>query len=214
MLYWANNANRKTRKDDSKMKSFALVFVTVACLGYVGCDRVANPSNGPVAVVDLDAVAQKLGRDKQILQLIEQRQVSLNEQLASAQNSLIQQLNQKKNEFGDLSDEESKQLVQLQNQANTIIATTRTQAQSNLSSFQQEVVNRFRAETKPIVMELAAKKGCRVVLSKNDSVVFAFDATVDLTDEVAAAMQAKGSSSPSPAAQVKQAAAQTNTKKL
>ncbi len=177
------------------MKTFKVFLATLACMAIAGCDQFNKSNNGPVAVVDLDAVAQKLGKDKQILQMIEQRQGNLNEQLASTQNSLIQQLNQKKSEFGELNEEETQQLVQLQNKANSILATTRTQAQSNLTSFQQEVVDRFRAETKTIVMEMAAKKGCRVVLSKNDSVVFAFDSTVDLTDEVAAYMQSKGAPS-------------------
>ena len=180
------------------MKTFKVVFASVACLVIAGCDQFTKTSNGPVAVIDLDAVAQKLGKDKQIVQMIEQRQVSLNEQLSATQNSLIQQLNQKKSEFGELSDEETKQLVQLKNQANNIIATTRTQAQTNLNSFQQEVVNRFRTEVKPIVMDLATKKGCRMVLSKNDSIVFAFDSTVDLTDEVVATMKSKVATSAAP----------------
>ena len=182
------------------MKLTSLAFACLAGLSLVGCNRDSNSGNGPVAVVDLDAVAQKVGRDQQILQMIEKRQVSLNEQVIATQNSLIQQLNQKKSEFGDLSDEETKELAQLQNQANTILATTRTQAQSNLTSFQLEVVNRFRAEIRPIALELAAKKGCRVVLSKNDSVVFAFDSTVDLTDEVAAQLKSKTSTAQSTAA--------------
>lgn len=171
------------------MKYYSLLLVTLVCLAFVGCERSTQANNGPVAVVDLDAVAKRLGKDKQILQMIEQRQVSLNEQLAATQNSLIQQLNQKKSEFGELNDDETNQLAQLQNQANSILLTSKTQAQSNLTMYQQEVVNRFRAETKPIAMELAAKKGCRVVLSKNDSVVFAFDATVDLTDDLVAHLQ-------------------------
>lgn len=206
------------------MKTTVALFTAFTCLAIAGCDQTAKMNDGPVAVIDLDAVAQKLGKDKQILQMIEQRQVSLNEQLSATQSSLIQQLNQKKSEFGDLSDDEAKQLLQLQNQANSIIATTRTQAQSNLNSFQQEVVNRFRAEAKPIVMELAAKKGCRVVLSKNDSVVFAFDTTVDLTNEVAAAMTSKvaqSAASQTPTNQTsskapapdKQASLQSNPKK-
>lgn len=185
----------------------------MTCLTYVGCNQASNLNNGPVAVVDLDAVAQKVGKDKQILQMIAQRQVSLNEQVMATQKSLIDQLNQKKSEFGELTDEESKQLAQLQNQANSILATTQTQAQTNLTSFQQEVVNRFRAEIKPIAMELATKRGCRVVLSKNDSVVFAFDKTVDLTDEVAAYMQSKTAPAAATEASVKQATATTNPKK-
>lgn len=174
-----------------------IALMTCVCLTVVGCNRNANSENGPVAVVDLDAVAKKLGKDKQILQMIEQRQVSLNEQVIAAQQSLIQQLNQKKLEFGEVSDEEAKELSQLQTKANTILASTRTQAQSNLTNFQLDVVNRFRAEVKPIALELATRKGCRVVLSKNDSVVFAFDEAIDLTDEVTAVMQSKPDSTSS-----------------
>lgn len=176
------------------MKRFCLTLMTMTCLTFVGCQPSASSNHSPVAVVDLDAVAKRLGKDKQILQMIDQRQSSLNEQLVAAQKSLIQQLNQKKNEFGELNDVEAKQLEQLQNQANSILATSKSQAQSNLTIYQQEVVNRFRTETKPIVMKLAAKKGCRVVLSKNDSVVFAFDSTVDLTDDLVAYLQSQSPS--------------------
>jgi Skp family chaperone for outer membrane proteins len=202
------------------MKNVAQTLLILACLTNFGCDHSTHSGNGPVAVVDLDAIARKIGKDKQMLEMIEQRQVSLNDQVIAAQNSLIEQLNQKKSELGKIGDEESRQLLQLQGQANSILATTRTQAQTNLTSFQQEVVDRFRNEIKPVAMELATQKGCRVVLSKNDSVVFAFDETVDLTDEVAAKILSEGSSPTSSRSaikatesSVKQAAVQTNPKK-
>lgn len=201
------------------MKTLSTLLVPLTCLVFAGCDRLSSSNNGPVAVVDLDAVAQKLGKDKQILQMIEQRQVSLNEQVLATQNSLIQQLNQKKSELGEVSEEEAKQLAQLQTQANKILATTRTQAQANLTNYQLEVITRFRAEAKPIAMELAAKKGCRVVLSNNDSVVFAFDSTVDLTDDLVAQLKSKSetvtateTAAKVPPAAVKQAAATEQSK--
>jgi Outer membrane protein (OmpH-like) len=175
----------------------------------MGCNQ-SDSDNGPVAVIDLDAVAQNLGKDKRILQMIEQRHLTLNEQVLATQQSLIQQLNQKKLEFGDVSDEEAKELAQLHTQANTILASTRTQAQSNLTNFQLDVVKRFRADVKPIAMELATKKGCRVVLSKNDSVVFAFDETIDLTNEVTLAMQSTVSPEAGESA-VKQASAEATS---
>ena len=203
------------------MKKFSMLLVLLASLASTGCQRSSSPNHGPVAVVDLDGVAQKLGRDKQILQLIEQRQVTLNEQVDATQKSLIQQLNQKKSEFGELNEEETRQLADLQTKANAVLANTRNQAQINLTAFQQETIDRFRAEAKPIALEVAARKGCRVVLSKNDSVVFAFDETVDLTNELVDIMRSKVPSVPaSPAstrpedAPVKQASApqKTNSK--
>ena len=128
------------------MRMIISLATAFACLAVTGCNQNTVPNNGPVAVVDLDAVAQKLGKDKQILQLVEQRQVSLNEQVVATQNSLIEQLNKKKLEFGDVSEEEANELAQLQTKANTILATTKSQAQSNLTNFQLDIVNRFRAE--------------------------------------------------------------------
>lgn len=173
------------------MKFSMLGLIASICLVSSGCDGLATSNPSPIGVVDLDAVAQRLGRDKQILQLIEQRQTHLNETLVATQNSLIEQLNRKKSEFGELSTDEAKQLAQLQNQANSILTSTKNQALTNLTTFQQETVDRFRAEAKPIIMELAASKGVRIVLSKNDSVVFAFDTTIDLTDEVFARMKSQ-----------------------
>lgn len=173
------------------MKTLIALLTAIALLPVMGCNRTTSSSSGPVAVVDLDAIAQKLGKDKQILQMIEQRQLNLNEQVVATQKSLIQQLNQRKSEFGEVNEDEAKELAQLQNKANVILTTTRTQAQANLTNFQLDIVNRFRAEVKPIALEIASKKGCRVVLSKNDSVLFAFDESIDLTDEVTETMRSK-----------------------
>ena len=177
------------------MRRLLLISAAIIYLTTTGCSQHANSGYGPIALVDLDAVAQKLGKDKEIMQMIEQRQVNLNEQVVATQNSLLQQLNQKKAELGDISDDKAKELDQLQVKANTILASTRTQAQSNLTNYQLEVINRFRDEVRPIAMEIAAKKGFHLVMSKNDSVVFAFQETIDLTDEITAAMQSKLASS-------------------
>ena len=72
------------------MGSLAVGCLLAACLA--GCNRPEGPASanrqaqnvlGAVAVIDLDAVAQKLGRDKAMSEAIQQHQAALNQQLAN-----------------------------------------------------------------------------------------------------------------------------------
>ena len=64
------------------------VCASVACLAVTlvsGCNRQSGTGEtaavGAVAVIDLDAIAQRLGSDKQIAEAISKRQTSLSQQL-------------------------------------------------------------------------------------------------------------------------------------
>ena len=47
------------------------------------------------------------------------------------------------------------------------------------------MINRFREEVKSVARKVASDKGLSIVVTKNDSVIFAYDSTVDITNEVA-----------------------------
>jgi Skp family chaperone for outer membrane proteins len=172
------------------MKYSWLLFVVSFVLAFSGCDRNKDSDSMSVAIVDLDLIAKRLGRDAQMKQSIEQRQLNLNQQIQSVQSSFLEQLKTKQSEFGDSpSEEQSGLLLAMQREANLKLNSVRQQAQGNMTQFEQSVINQFREEAKPIAQKLAAKKGCKIVLTKNDTVIFSFDSVVDITEDVVAQMK-------------------------
>lgn len=171
------------------MKSVFPLLVMSLPLVFSGCDQSKSTGNG-VAIVDLDLIAQRLGRDAKMKESIEQRQLNLNQQIVTVQNSFLEQLKTKQSEFGETPTESQTQmLTAMQREANLKLNSVRQQAQGNMSQFQQSVINQFREEAKPIAEKLAAEKGCKIVLTKNDTVIFAFDSVVDITEDMITRMK-------------------------
>ena len=140
---------------------------------------------GGVAILDLDAIAKRFGCDKQMSTSIQQREASLNQQLASIKSSYAKQIVEKRQEFGDTpTDEQAKLLADIQRQAGASLNKVRQQAKNNLNRHGSLLIQGFRKEIKPIAREVAREKGLSIIVTKNDSVVFDYDTTVDITEGV------------------------------
>lgn len=189
----------------------AKVAVSAFCLSAVallaGCDTQgstsrdqsdgspANAASG-VAVIDLDAVAQKLGRDVQMANSIQQQAGSLNEQLKQYQVTLRGQFEEKKSQCEArppaTEEEQQRQQAELQlydRQLGSQLIQAKQKAQQHLNSRRLRLIQQFRDEVKPVAQEVAAELGLHVVVTKNDSVVYSFDPHADITDRVVARMR-------------------------
>ena len=157
------------------------------------------PGVGTVAILDLDMVAKQLGRDKQMNNSIQQCQVTLNQQLAAIKASYEKQISEKQGEFGDTPTHEQVQhLASVRRQASVNLNQVQQKARNNLSQHGAQLIQRFRDEMKPIAREAAAEKGLSVIVTKNDNVIFDYDAAVDITEAVVQKMLARqASGSPS-----------------
>ncbi|MBC8871292.1 MAG: OmpH family outer membrane protein [Planctomycetes bacterium] len=183
------------------------LFVSLVVAFLVGCDRQdVKPaaSTGGVAVIDLDAVAAKLGRDLQMSNAAKQQADLLNEQLQQYQVTLRGQYDQKKNEFGaarlETQEKLQKQQAELQlidRQLGTQLNQARAKAQQNLNASKLRLIQQFREEVKPVAQSVATELGLSTVVTKNDSVVFAYASAVDITDRVAERMRGGIASQPS-----------------
>jgi Skp family chaperone for outer membrane proteins len=144
---------------------------------------------GSVAVIDLDAVAQQVGRNAEMAELLKQSETALNEQLQAAQKSYQDQIHAKREEYGERpTDEQLHQLAQLQRQANLNLNQARNQAESDLRIQRTQLINRFREEVKPVARAVAAERGLSIVVTKNDTVVFTYESSVDITAAVGEAL--------------------------
>jgi len=190
------------------MRAFTLLAF-IACLVAAmaaGCNRqpsVAEKSNiGAVAVIDLDAIAQRLGSDKQIAESISKRQSSLSQQLVELAKSYSQQIAERQKTLAEAPPEESKvTLANWQQQASASLNKVKQQAELDLQNHRARLVAQFRDEIKPAARRVAQARGLSVIVTKNDGVLYDFSPAVNITDAVVAELLAtRTASAPQPAA--------------
>jgi len=164
------------------MKMSCVATILTATLFSMGC---GSERTGGVAVVDLDRVASALGRDAVMLQRLQQQEVGLNQKLASVKTSFEKQLTDNFEKLPETpSQEEAQTLLNMKRNANIQLASYQKQASSALGQMKNSAIAEFRAEAMPAARDVAKERGLSVVLTTNDSVVFAFDEAVDITDDV------------------------------
>jgi len=181
------------------MKPF-FAFLILLSISLAGCDRSSFGSpKGGVALVDLDDVAKRLGRDVVIVQELKDASGPLKDQLAAAQKDLQKQFDQTKDAIGAKpSETDSQKLADLGNNLNLQLQQKQQQAQQELNTKRAALVTRFREEIKPVALKIAAGKGLGVVLVKSEVVVLGSQPGLDITDEVVAELISTGSAVPVP----------------
>lgn len=169
------------------MKLSCVATLLTVTLFAVGCGT--DKSSG-VAVVDLDRVASELGRDAVMVRQLQQQQSGLSQQLAAVKNNFEKQIAESYEKLPETPEEEEvKKLLNMKRNANIQLASYQKQASNALGQMKNSVIAEFRAEALPVARQVANERGLAVVLTTNDSVVFAFDKSVDITDAVIAELQ-------------------------
>jgi Skp family chaperone for outer membrane proteins len=177
-------------KRNDSMRVQALL-ATVACLsaGAIGgCNRqpgAEKPVVGAVAVIDLDAIAQRLGSDKQIAESIAKRQTSLSQQLVDLAKSYNQQIAEQKKKLAETPAENGQvTLANWEQQANANLNKVKQQAELDLQKHKAALIAQFRDEIKPAARRVAQARGLSVIMTKNDSVLYDFAPSADITEAV------------------------------
>lgn len=183
------------------MKFSCVATVLAGTLLFVGC---GTQQSGGVAVVDLDRVANELGRSTVMLQQLQLQQNGLNQKLAAVKTSLEAQLNEKIEELPEEpSEEETANFLKLKRNARIQLAGYKQKASNSLGQLKNSAIQGFRSEAMPAAREVAKERGLSVVLTSNDAVVFTFDDAVDITDEVIARLAQNQPSQPAAQAPLK-----------
>ena len=153
-----------------------------------GCDLQGAAPRSDVAIVDIDAVARALGRDDVIAQQIDQA----NQQLSAQVVQIAQNLQGQLQDFQDSLDEaDGEQLEQRTAEANRQLQATQQEARQRAALYRSAVVTQFRNEVQPVASEVARGLGASIVLTSAVPALW-FDPAIDITDEVIAAMRARG----------------------
>lgn len=136
-----------------------------------------------IAVVDLDAIAQRVGRIDETKVAMKQKESELNDKLQLLVSSYETDLKLERDKLGEeASDDKKKDLLLMQQRLTTNVKQAQLSARQELALHKSTILTRFREEVKPIALQVAKEHGMSVVLTAN--LVFAAEGTVDITDEV------------------------------
>lgn len=166
------------------------LLAAFACLGLgvvAGCSRQSadTPAVGAVAVIDLDAIAHRLGSDQQIVSSIAQRQTTLSQKLVELSKQYSQQIEERKKALSETPSKDTEvTLANWQQQANANLNKVKQQAELDLQRHRAQLISQFREEIKPAVRRVAQSRGLSVIVTKNDSVLYDFSPSVDITEAV------------------------------
>jgi Skp family chaperone for outer membrane proteins len=149
--------------------------------------RFVRPQGG-VAVVDLDRVAKELGRDVQMANDLKSNQTALLNELATIQKDANEELKKMQSELGeDAPAEELQKLKQTADVAQQRFNQLQKTADVKLGQRRDFLVANFRQQARPIVYQVAKDHGAKAVVT--ETVLYAFDETIDITDAVIAKMR-------------------------
>ncbi|MBW3538961.1 MAG: OmpH family outer membrane protein [Planctomycetes bacterium] len=146
---------------------------------------------GGVAVIDLDAVLKRLGREPELNEQLELKRKLVNDGVAQLQKQLVEEFLAKQKEIGENpTDEQKRELATMYQRFQSQEFDAKRKAQQEVAEYRNTLVQKFREEVKPVAREAAAAKGLSVVLTKID-IVYVHDPAVDITDEVVGRLSAK-----------------------
>lgn len=178
-----------------------------------GSQAAAGKGGGGVAIVDLDQIAKRIGQDAEMARSIEQASASLNDQLKSIRDKMRVEYQKELAKLAPADDQADPaapgpnpaEAAAIKQRYDQQLAQLETQAREKLMQHRVAVVERFRSEVRPVAEKVARARGQGIVVTKNDSVVFAFLPQADITDAVVEQMQSQPKSASAAASTVKQA---------
>lgn len=142
-------------------------------------------SKQSAAVVDLGAIASKLGSDKQIEAAIARRTGKLNEQLVLVRQQLENQIAvAEKRAAADPEGKQADAIEAVRTQAQRLMAEANHKAAANLKSYRMKLIAEFRQQSKAVASEVARERGISLVVAKNDALVLDYEKAIDITDRV------------------------------
>lgn len=179
----------------------ALACVSLGLTGYIFLGSSPDEGIDPervaparVAVIDLEAVAQRLGRIDAMNQKLRDQGANLNEQLKKIQGNLKSQVATKANEIKSLgaqvTDEQKRKFAGMVQGANQQYDIAKRKAVIFVNKQKAVMVKKFRDEAIAVAKKVAKEQGFDMVMEKNETVVLSFDPSFDITEAVIEAMPA------------------------
>ncbi len=172
--------------------------------GYLGGSSSSSSSRGGIAVVDLDKIAQETGKAIEMKEALELTESAMRQQLVAFQTKATAELQAKMKDLTDKGDtateKEQREVAKFRVDASNLLAQGQNEAGAKLGQIKQNQIAKFRADLKPVLQEVAAKRGMSIVIPKNEGLLLSVDPGVDITDDVIKGYRAiRPAAAPAPA---------------
>ena len=167
-----------------------------------GCNR-QEAATASAVLVDLDAVARAMGRDRAIDKRVEQATQALNTRLLEAAANMEKELKRQQTEIGtNATDQQRAKVRQTAQKIQENIQNNKEIAAQARQRFQLEEIQRFRSEVKVVAAPIAEKHRASMILLAGNDVLW-FKPSADITATVIAEMRSQigTSGQPSPGTQ-------------
>ena len=137
------------------------------------------------AIIDLDEIAKRTQNDVRLQQALQQREAALNQELGNMRAQFQRQVQLKQQEIGaEPTQQQQQELANMVNQLNVQINRAQSTAQQTLTNDQVNLIQSFRNGVRPIAVKVALERNFKIILTKNEAVLFAYDDAYDITEEV------------------------------
>ncbi len=194
------------------MKKISTLFIcALAAIAFTSCN---DTPPGGVALIDLDQIAKRLGRDTALVDELRNMGAELSKELETAKRTYSAEFEKNKAQVGTKPTEaDTQKLNTLLQSLNAQLQQQQQQAQQEINTRRVALVNRFREEVMPTALAVAKKRGLSIVLLRNDSLVLCAQSETDITNEVIDNLIAAGTKPVAKPAQAKSDSPSSNDKK-
>ena len=168
-----------------------VLFLLSLAFFLSACDQVGGlVSHSSTVIVDLNAVAQALGRDESMQKEIQEAEAKLKAQLEQIAKNIQDQVSVEKQKLDAKQNEENNaKLQQLALQAQQTFRKEQMAAEQQAAQLRKELVTTFREEVKLVAEPIATEKKAVMVKLVSDDLLW-FDTSIDITGEVISRMRA------------------------
>jgi len=192
------------------MRTFIFAILAALTVLCSGCNRPEGAATSAV-LVDLDAVARAMGRDRAIDKKVEQATQALNTRLLEAAATMEKELKKQQADLGTNATAEQRAKVrQTAQKIQENIQNNKEIAGQARQRFQLEEIQHFRNEVKAVAAPIAEKHHASMILLAGSDVLW-FKPSADITATVIEEMRSKAGATPTNQPEKAETSDKTNT---
>jgi Skp family chaperone for outer membrane proteins len=188
-----------------KTRNYLLVAIPLLTLSMTGCSDLLNSAGlGSdeekkinTVLLDLSVIVKATGQDEIIKQKLEKSKSDINLKIMEARKSMEEKLNEEREKLGKKpKDAEKANFQQMAMQADQQLRSMQTDAQNKLRQYEASLLEELRNLIQPVAEKIARERGAQSAQIINPSLLW-HDASIEITDEVIAALNASSTTSES-----------------
>lgn len=182
-----------------KTRRYTMALIPLLALSVTGCNDLLNSiglgsdekEKVNTVLLDLATVVKETGQDKIIKEKLDKSKADITLKITEARQGIEEKIKEEREKLGKKpSDEKKANFQQIAVHAEQQLRNMQVNAQQQLRQHEASLLQELRSLIQPVAEKIAREKGAQSALVLNPSLVLWHDASIDITDEVIAALNA------------------------